>query len=184
MELPTSAAAARAAGSTHYMTGKPCKRGHVAKRSTVDRQCRACHREKSVEIQRRWWASRTKEQRAKVYRTKVKWRQGKTAANYRIAHANRVRLGIALRNAGADKKTTTTKLLGCSIARWRKHLENLFLPGMSWDNYGEWHVDHIIPVSRFNLATLSGQKAAFHFTNTQPLWAADNMKKGDRVTLH
>lgn len=52
---------------------------------------------------------------------------------------------------------------------------------MGWDNYGEWHIDHIIPCSSFNLSILEDQKKCFHYTNTQPLWKIDNLRKGNRV---
>jgi len=49
---------------------------------------------------------------------------------------------------------------------------------MTWDNYGKWHVDHIIPISSFNLTLETEVEKCFHFTNLQPLWAKDNLKKG------
>ena len=48
---------------------------------------------------------------------------------------------------------------------------------MTWDNYGKWHVDHIIPVSRFDLTDPEQQKICFHFTNLQPLWGGENIGK-------
>ena len=63
------------------------------------------------------------------------------------------------------------------------HLQEKWLPGMSWENYGYygWHIDHIIPCSKFDLSKLEEQKKCFHFTNLQPLWAADNIKKSNKV---
>jgi hypothetical protein len=54
---------------------------------------------------------------------------------------------------------------------------------MCWENYGRhgWHIDHIKPVSSFDLLSRQGQKAAFHYMNTQPLWAIDNLKKGTKI---
>ena len=62
-----------------------------------------------------------------------------------------------------------------------KHLQNQFKPGMTRDNYGLWHVDHIIPCASFDLTKLSEQEKCFHYTNLQPLWAIDNIKKGAKL---
>ncbi len=51
---------------------------------------------------------------------------------------------------------------------------------MSWDNYGEWHIDHIVPLSSFDLTDKSQVNKVCHYTNLQPLWAIDNLRKGDR----
>ena len=78
------------------------------------------------------------------------------------------------------KSDKTLELLGASVTFVKKYLESLFQPGMSWDNYGEWHVDHIIPCASFDLNDPEQQKKCFHYTNLQPLWAADNIAKGAR----
>jgi hypothetical protein len=78
------------------------------------------------------------------------------------------------------KSASTIQLLGCSPQQVRDHLESLFKPGMSWDNYGfrGWHVDHIKPLASFDLTDSAQQKLAFHYTNLQPLWASENFAKG------
>ena len=70
------------------------------------------------------------------------------------------------------------ELTGCSKEDLIKHLESQFTDGMTWENYGEWHIDHIRPCCSFNLEDPEEQKTCFHWTNLQPLWAIDNMKKG------
>ena len=67
-------------------------------------------------------------------------------------------------------------LLGCTVSECRKHLEQQFLPGMTWDNYGEWHVDHIRPCASFEDPA---DPRCWHYTNLQPLWAEDNLSKSD-----
>jgi len=83
---------------------------------------------------------------------------------------------------GCSKKSKTSKnLLGCSLEVLKFHLECYFTKGMSWDNYGYygWHIDHIKPCAAFDLTDPEQQKQCFHYTNLQPLWAEDNMKKSD-----
>lgn len=74
-------------------------------------------------------------------------------------------------------------LLGYSLGDLMRHLESRFAQGMTWDNYGEWHVDHIQPVSSFVFTKASddGFKACWALHNLQPLWAADNLRKGART---
>ena len=70
--------------------------------------------------------------------------------------------------------------LGCTIPELMAHLERQFQPGMTWDNYGEWHIDHVKPLASFDLTDRLQFLAACHFTNLQPLWGPDNIAKGAR----
>lgn len=83
---------------------------------------------------------------------------------------------------GARKSDTTIKLLGCSYAEFIPHFEKQFKPGMTWENRGllGWHIDHIRPCANFDLTDPEQQRICFHFTNLQPLWAADNLRKGTK----
>jgi|DEB0MinimDraft_10_1074344.scaffolds.fasta_scaffold37199_2 hypothetical protein len=76
------------------------------------------------------------------------------------------------------KNSTTEDLLGCSFEDAVKHIESLFTEGMSWDNMGEWHIDHIRPCSSFKKNELHLMN---HYTNLQPLWALDNIRKGNKI---
>lgn len=64
-----------------------------------------------------------------------------------------------------------------------EHLEKQFTPGMSWDNYGEWHIDHIIPIAVWNYTSAEDKefKLCWSLSNLQPLWASDNQSKGKKV---
>lgn len=98
----------------------------------------------------------------------------------RMAVNLRRRVILALQ--GNPKSSTTFKLVGCDIGTLKSHLENLFKNGMSWQNYGEWHIDHIIPCASFDLSKEEEQKKCFHYTNLQPLWAKDNLTKGKKIS--
>ena len=82
---------------------------------------------------------------------------------------------------GIDKSASTLELLGCTVDELKEHLQNKFEEGMTFDNYGEWHIDHIKPCASFDLTDPEEQRACFNWVNLQPLWAKDNMSKGDKL---
>lgn len=104
--------------------------------------------------------------------------------NYRLKCSLRRRTRNVLK--GNRKNGKTLQLLGCTIEFLKQYLESKFLPGMTWENYGNpngdhsdcWHIDHIKPCASFDLSDPEQQKICFHYTNLQPLWAIDNIKKG------
>ncbi len=100
---------------------------------------------------------------------------------FALAHRVYSRVRGALSRSGSAKKQRTMALVGCTAAELKGHIESLFLPQMSWANRHLWHVDHIIPLAKFDLSDPMQQEAAFHYTNLQPLWACDNLRKGDKV---
>lgn len=85
---------------------------------------------------------------------------------------------------GAKAGRKTFNILGYTPQELKEHLERLFLPGMTWENYGEWHIDHIIPLAAHNYETPDDIdfKKAWALSNLQPLWATDNMKKRDKLS--
>jgi hypothetical protein len=99
----------------------------------------------------------------------------------KIARMLRSRINVALIKSKAIKSNSTFKLVGCTIEEYKQHIEKQFSKGMSWDNHGEWHIDHIKPISSFDITKESEQLKAFHYTNCQPLWAIDNLKKGAKI---
>lgn len=101
--------------------------------------------------------------------------------NYKLSNALRNRIRRALKNN--QKLGSAVKDLGCSIEELKLHLESKFCSGMSWDNWGRhgWHLDHIIPLSSFDLTDRKQFLKACHYTNLQPLWAVDNLKKYNKL---
>jgi hypothetical protein len=95
----------------------------------------------------------------------------------------RERIYVALKRAGHSERSGLSKMryLGCTPKDLRSYLERMFKRGMSWDNMGEWHVDHVYPIASFDLSNEEGRRKAFHYTNLQPLWAKDNARKGDTI---
>jgi len=76
------------------------------------------------------------------------------------------------------KSKGTMELLGCTGIELKEYLEKQFQPGMTHENYGEWHIDHIRPIASFDLSDPKQEQACFHYTNLQPLWAQHNLSKG------
>lgn len=98
--------------------------------------------------------------------------------NFKLTVSLRTRLNSAIR--GNYKSGSAVNDLGCSIEELKAHLENRFQEGMSWNNWSKdgWHIDHIRPLASFDLTDKEELKKACHYTNLQPLWAEDNLKKG------
>ena len=87
---------------------------------------------------------------------------------------------------GKKKDKHTMEYIG-PLAELRTHLENQFEKEaercghpISWENHGEWHIDHIKAIAKFNLLDENEQKKCFHWSNLQPLWAEENISKGDK----
>lgn len=96
--------------------------------------------------------------------------------SFRLQKTIRARILSALKRG--SKCSSSMELLGCSIEEAKIHIEKQFVDGMSWDNWGKlWHLDHRIAIGLFNLLEPSGQHAAFHYTNLQPLSVTDHRRK-------
>jgi hypothetical protein len=102
---------------------------------------------------------------------------------YKVQCNLRRRVLLSLKKFGGKKAIKTFDLIGCSPEELRSYLESKFQSGMTWDNYGYngWHIDHIIPCASFDLSDPDQQRQCFHYTNLQPLWAADNLAKSDKI---
>ena len=105
----------------------------------------------------------------------------KTDPSFRLKSCLRSRILCVLK--GRIKGAPTLKLLGVdSIEKVWKHLEKSFKSGMTRENHGKWHIDHIIPCSSFDLTKPEEQAKCFHYKNLQPLWASENLAKGSKIS--
>ena len=98
---------------------------------------------------------------------------------YKIACACRDRIRKYYKSKGLKKSKHTFEMLGCTAEVLRDHLQSQFTEGMTLENHGEWHIDHIIPLASAN--TEEEIVKLCHYTNLQPLWAEDNLSKSDKL---
>jgi len=87
---------------------------------------------------------------------------------------------MSLGKKHAKKSSKTIELIGCTWEFLEWHIEQQFAHGMTWENRGLWHVDHIRPCSSYDLTNPEQQKRCFHYSNLRPLWAKDNLSKGHK----
>lgn len=99
---------------------------------------------------------------------------------FRLRKNLRARVNNVLK--GKPKAGSAIRDLGCSCSELIKYIESLWSSGMSWENYGlkGWHIDHVIPLAKFDLTKENQFKQASHYTNLQPMWSNDNWSKGGR----
>jgi hypothetical protein len=124
-----------------------------------------------------------KENREIYLEKKRKWNKHlyENNINYKLGTLLRTRIWSSLKKQGLKKKDSTMSLVGCSKEELIKHLESQFKEGMNWENWSlnGWHIDHIRPCSSFDLSDPAQVKECFHYSNLQPLWAIENLKKSD-----
>ncbi len=103
----------------------------------------------------------------------------KNDINLRITDSLRTRINTTLH--GINKSLSTMFLIGCEIDYLMYYIQEQFTKGMSWDNHGigGWEIDHIKPCAKFDLSKKSQQLRCFNYTNLQPLWAEENLRKSD-----
>jgi hypothetical protein len=139
------------------------KRKYIAKskpqKIAYDAEYRKANKDK-IAAYKKEWASKMKND--PIYKIKKNLRR-------RVHHAL----------MGENKSAATFELIGCSPEDFKKHIESLWLEGMSWDNYGPsgWHVDHIKECHTFDLSDSKQQQECFHYSNQRPLWAKDNLSR-------
>ena len=108
-------------------------------------------------------------------------RRRKQDIDFAVISNLRSRFKIWFKRKGEKRSTSIKYLIGCSKKELIQHLEKQFQPGMTWENYGKWHIDHIKPLSKFNIKNKKEVAMAMHYTNLQPLWATENQKKFNKI---
>ena len=149
------------------------------KKDKLHNQCKECRREYYLRNRDKILQD-SKSVKFKQRRNKRHRERRKKDMHWRTLDNCRRRINSALE--GKTKSASTEELIGCSIEYLNKHLENQFTEGMGWDNRHEWHIDHIRPCASFDLSDPAQQRECFHYSNLQPLWAEDNMRKNDKWT--
>ena len=158
-------------GKTYYQEN----REKIAQQAKERRQINS---ERENKRSREWYANNKGEELRKHRREYDKMRRN-SDPQFKIAHNLRVRINKAMKNQ--QKSGSAIRDLGCSISEFIDYLSKRFLPGMSLNNYGQWPIDHIKPLSSFDLNKREEFKKACYYTNLQPLWAIDNRIKHAKI---
>lgn len=139
-------------------------------KSQCDKNYRLNNKEKIKEQKENYKLIRNEQQRDRYY----------SDINYNISKKLRASFRQAFELQGKVKKERVLKYLGCSLDELKIHLEKQFTIGMNWENKGEWHIDHIKPVSLFDHSNEEQIKECWNYKNLQPLWETDNCKKSNK----
>lgn len=140
------------------------------------------------EIRAAWWKryeERHKEELKQKKRARYKLKGLSSQAKIKKNISSRIK--HALKSKNLKKDNSSIFYLGCSVEDFKKHLESLWVDGMSWENHGawkkngplKWHVDHILPCDSFDLTKEEDLKKCFHYSNLRPIWANDNILKSN-----
>jgi hypothetical protein len=147
--------------------------------------------ERSAEASRRYFKlnpDKVREKNRRWAKENPTYRRGyvharvKTDPAFRAARFFRTRFGAWFKAQGLRKDRRVMDAVGCTVEELMAHIEAQFQPGMTWDNWGldGWHIDHIVPLASAG-DDIEAMTRLWHYTNLQPLWAADNLSKGARV---
>lgn len=123
-----------------------------------------------------------KEKIKEVKRNYEKYKKS-TDPIYKLISNFRTAIYTVLKENKLDKYSNYFNMVGYSAEQLKEHLEKQFKDGMNWENYGEWHVDHIKPISSFVFETCDDEqfKQCWSLDNLQPMWGIDNIKKGNKT---
>ena len=164
------------------------KQWRESKGKTYIKKYNQHNKEKINQYQKEW--SRKNKDKSRQYSKKWADKNKEKIANkrkaryhnnilFKLMHINRVYMGQLIDRTKYLKIGSCREYLGAEPQQVKDHIEKQFLPGMCWENHGEWHIDHIIPLS--SAKTETELKKLFHYTNLQPLWKIDNLKKNNKI---
>lgn len=143
-------------------------------RSEIELEYRKSNKEK-VKLRRKKYYENNKDKHLEYFNKKRN-----TDKIFKLKDNVRRRINIFLTSNGIIKNNSTFNIIGCSPEFLKEHIEKQFTEGMSWDLMGKYiHIDHIIPLS--SAKTEEEIYKLCHYTNLQPLWAEDNMKKSNKI---
>jgi len=181
------------------------------KKQRRDTRCMACEKERHkrdyennkdrINARNKRWCEQNKKRRRATERRReeknrenIRERKRKYQKHRRkniqakLEDTLRRRVGEMVRKTKTKRAGSATRDLGCTIECLKQYLEEKFYDRgngeiMNWDNYGlrGWHIDHIIPLSSFNLSNREEFLKACHYTNLQPMWAEENYAKGNKI---
>lgn len=174
---PAIERAARYRAANPHKVSEVKKASRLKKLETYKKKARdsyRANRQSRLEYARRY----RKENWPEVLARNTRYKRDRLRSDplFRLEYSVRNRTFVAFRDQGYGKAGKTRQIIGCDWVQLMDHMASQFQDGMTIDNYGEWHVDHIIPLS----SAKSEQELLrlCHYTNLQPLWAADNIRKG------
>jgi len=159
------------------------RKNHLKERNEYDKRYKDSHKAEA-KITRKKYLQKNKVRLIKYMKTYYQIHKQERAEYKRLWLKNlinrlitryRSRIYHALK--GNTKGQSTKELLGCSIDFLKIHLEKQFTSGMKWENYGDWHIDHIRPCYDFDLSKPKEQYKCFNYSNLRPLWAIDNWSR-------
>lgn len=129
------------------------------------------------------WAAENRSRRSEICRNYIARMREDNPSEFIPAEVARRLLARVISSTGKKKTGRTFSVIGYNKQQFAEHMESMFEHGMSWSNHGEWHVDHIIPVSELVRCGVTDPAKINALENLRPMWAKDNMSKGANFAL-